>query len=223
MPLNGCSIVVLQVYDNNNQPYAFPVIHDPTHSVKMNWNHCHPYCACHRLCLQCFDAVGWAAGIKKTEWWGAGVVMCLERGADLYMAQLMPLPLTVSCFSKIQIGLTFWYRLIRAVSDNGTLNRCVSVCPHIVSIHWLTPKGRVRGTVNWLYAGRQNRDRPSSVEVRMSVRGRHDSWLLNHQRPAADNDNNKVWTRGLRLRDTSLQAVVRLVSPKCLPRFIKYG
>ena len=41
MPLNGCSIVVLQVYDNNNQLYAFPVIHDPTHSVKMNWNHCH--------------------------------------------------------------------------------------------------------------------------------------------------------------------------------------
>jgi len=40
---------------------------------------------------------------KKTEWWGAGVVICLERGADLHMAQLMPLPLTVSCFSKIQI------------------------------------------------------------------------------------------------------------------------
>jgi len=33
--------------------------------------------------------------------------MCLERGADLHMAQLMSLPLTVSCFSKIQIGLTF--------------------------------------------------------------------------------------------------------------------
>jgi len=40
-------------------------------------------------------------------WWGAGVVVCLEQGADLHMAQLMPLPLTVSCFSKIQIGLTF--------------------------------------------------------------------------------------------------------------------
>jgi len=40
----------------------------------------------------------------KTEWWGAGVVICLERGADLHMAQLMPLPLTVSCFSKMQIG-----------------------------------------------------------------------------------------------------------------------
>jgi len=35
------------------------------------------------------------------------VVICLERGADLHTAQLMPLPLTVSCFSKIQIGFTF--------------------------------------------------------------------------------------------------------------------
>ena len=34
------------------------------------------------------------------------MVICLERGADLDMAQLMPLPLTVSCFSKIQIGFT---------------------------------------------------------------------------------------------------------------------
>jgi len=36
-----------------------------------------------------------------------GVVICLERGADLHMAQLMPLPLTVSFFSKIKIGFTF--------------------------------------------------------------------------------------------------------------------
>ena len=35
------------------------------------------------------------------------MVICLERGADLHMAQLMPLPLSVSCFSKIQIGFTF--------------------------------------------------------------------------------------------------------------------
>ena len=44
---------------------------------------------------------------KKTEWLGSGTVICLERGADLHMAQLMPLPLTVSCFSKIQVGFTF--------------------------------------------------------------------------------------------------------------------
>ena len=35
------------------------------------------------------------------------MVICLERGADLHVAQLMPLPLTVSCSSKIQIGFTF--------------------------------------------------------------------------------------------------------------------
>ena len=35
------------------------------------------------------------------------MVICLERDADLHMVQLMPLPLTVSCFSKIQIGFTF--------------------------------------------------------------------------------------------------------------------
>ena len=35
------------------------------------------------------------------------MVICLEQGADLHLAQLMPLPLTVSCFSKIQIGSTF--------------------------------------------------------------------------------------------------------------------
>ena len=44
---------------------------------------------------------------KKNERWGAGMVICLERGADLHMAQRIPLPLTVSCFSKTQIGFTF--------------------------------------------------------------------------------------------------------------------
>jgi len=33
--------------------------------------------------------------------------LCLGQGADLHMAQVMPLPLTLSCFSKIQIGFTF--------------------------------------------------------------------------------------------------------------------
>jgi len=53
--------------------------------------------------------LGGRKGIRpvKNEWWGAGVVVCLERGAGLHMAHLMPLPLTVSCSSKIQIGFTF--------------------------------------------------------------------------------------------------------------------
>jgi len=73
--------------------------------------------------------LGGRKGIRsvKTEWWGAGMVICLERGADLNIAQLMPLPLTVSCYSKIQIGFTFWYWLTRVVPDKGPLNGCVCV------------------------------------------------------------------------------------------------
>jgi len=56
------------------------------------------------------------------------MVICLERGADLHMAQLMPLPLTVSCFSKIQIGFTFLVRLTWVVLDKGPLSGCMYVC-----------------------------------------------------------------------------------------------
>ena len=55
------------------------------------------------------------------------MVICLERDADLHMAQLMPLLLTVSCFSKIQIGLPLWYRLTQVVLDKGPLSGCVCV------------------------------------------------------------------------------------------------
>jgi len=54
--------------------------------------------------------VGWQEGhpaCKKLSGGVHGVVICLELGADLHMAHLMPLPLTVSCFSKIQIGFAF--------------------------------------------------------------------------------------------------------------------
>ena len=68
----------------------------------------------HIFVLQVFSALTLLVGqqeghpaCKKTEWCGAGVVICLEWDADLHMAQLMPLPLTVSCFSEIQIAFTF--------------------------------------------------------------------------------------------------------------------
>ena len=68
--------------------------------------------------LQCFDAVG-RKGIQpvKTEWWSASVVICLGRGTDLHMAQVMPLPLTVSCSSKSRLVLPFWYRLTLVAPD----------------------------------------------------------------------------------------------------------
>ena len=56
------------------------------------------------------------------------MVICLERVADLHMAQLMPLPLTVSCFSKIQIGFTFMVPAHLYSPGKGPLKGCVCVC-----------------------------------------------------------------------------------------------
>ena len=79
---------------------------------------------------------GWQEGhpaCKKTEWWGAGMVICLEWGADLHMAQLMPLPLTVSCFSKIQIGFTF----LVPVHPGSPGKRAVKlVCVCVMSVYY---------------------------------------------------------------------------------------
>jgi len=57
------------------------------------------------------------------------VVVCLERGADLHMAQLMPLPLTVSCFSKTQIGFTFLVPAYPGSPGQRAVKRvCACVC-----------------------------------------------------------------------------------------------
>jgi len=57
------------------------------------------------------------------------MVICLEHGADLHMAQLMPLPLTVSCFSKIQIGFTFLVPAHLGSPGQRAVKRgCVCVC-----------------------------------------------------------------------------------------------
>ena len=69
---------------------------------------------------------------KKTECLDVGVVICLELGADLHIAQLMPLPLTVSSV-KSRLVLPFWYRLIRVVPEKGPLNGCVYVVSTFVT------------------------------------------------------------------------------------------
>jgi len=66
------------------------------------------------------------------------MVICLERGADLHMAQLMPLPLTVTCFSKIHIGFTFLVPAHLGSPGKGPLNGCVCVyvCVYVVLPAW---------------------------------------------------------------------------------------
>jgi len=72
------------------------------------------------------------------------VVICLERGADLHLAQLMPLPLTVSCFSKIQIGFTFLVLAHlssprqRAVKQVFVVVVVVRLCIKQMTVQWAT-------------------------------------------------------------------------------------
>jgi len=74
------------------------------------------------------------------------MVICLERGADLHMAQLMPLPLTVSCYSKIQIGFTF---LVPAHpgSPGQRAVKCECVCVLVKITQW---KVYLLLDLNWL-------------------------------------------------------------------------
>jgi len=63
------------------------------------------------------------------------VVICLERDAELHVAQLMPLPPTVSCFSKIQIGFTFLVPAhLGSLGQRAIKRVCMCVCVHILAI-----------------------------------------------------------------------------------------
>ena len=63
------------------------------------------------------------------------MVICLERDADLHIAQLMPLPLTVSCFSKIQIGFTFLVPAHLGSPGKRAIKRvCVCVTVYVLSV-----------------------------------------------------------------------------------------
>jgi len=109
-------------------------------------SHCH--------CLQfAFSALTLLVGrqegrpaCKKTEWWGAGVVICLERDADLHTAQLMQLLLAVSCFSKIQIGFTFLVPAHPGSPGQRAVKRvcvCVCVCVSLpLPSWWLRPPSK---------------------------------------------------------------------------------
>ena len=75
--------------------------------------------------------VGWQEGHPATEWWDAGMVMCLGQGEDLHMAKMMPLPLT--CSSKSRLVLPFWCELTTVVPDKiqrAVKWLCVCVCMH---------------------------------------------------------------------------------------------
>ena len=101
-----------------------------TPSISKHGKQCKQLAYCHYL-----PSVLWCCWLGdrkdsrpvKTEWWGAGVVVCLKQGADLHTAQLTPLPLTVSCFSEIQTCFTSLVPAHPGSPGKGPLNVCVCV------------------------------------------------------------------------------------------------
>ena len=81
------------------------------------------------LCLQCFDAVGWAAG-RACKKLSGGVLAWLSVWSEMQTC-IWPSWChchSLSCFSKIQIGFTFLVPAYPGSPGKGPLNGCVCVC-----------------------------------------------------------------------------------------------
>jgi len=91
--------------------------------------------------------LGGRKGIWPVKNWVVGCwrVICLELGADLHTAQVMPLPLTVSCFTNIQIGVTFLVPAHPGSPGKKAVKRvcvCVCVCACVRACVYLLPFSR---------------------------------------------------------------------------------
>ena len=81
------------------------------------------------LCLpsvlwHCWLGIRKCIRLVKIEWWGVGVIVCLNRDVDcLRMVLLMPLPSPSSLASfKSRVVLPFWYRLTQVTMEKRSLN-----------------------------------------------------------------------------------------------------
>jgi len=103
------------------------------------------------LSLHAFSAltlfVGRQEGHPACKNWvvDAGVVVCLGQGGDMHMAQLILLPLTISCCSKSRLVLPSLFYvfgaylpgLSRTRSNRAIKQLCVCVCVFVVCRLWL--------------------------------------------------------------------------------------
>ena len=101
------------------------------------------------------------------------MIICLERGADLHMAQLMPLPHTVSCFSKIQIGFTFLLPAHPGSPGQRAVKRvcvCVCVCVYVgLAMLLLADSGELRSVALTGLSALGCRVDPSASNSRVAI------------------------------------------------------
>ena len=153
----------------------------------------------------------------KTEWWGAGVVVCLERGADLHTAQLMPLPLIVSCFTEIHIGFTF---LVSAHPGSPGKRAVKRVCvfelglgPGSVTVVFAERRAEVSGGINVV-----QRQKPTSPEAAVELKSKTDGprvvAVRNEANLARDNRRVNLAQLGDVRVDVAREHLQRAVPPR---------
>jgi len=109
------------------------------------------------------------------------VVISLEQGADLHMAQLMPLPLTVSCFGKIQTDFTFLVPAYLGSRGQRAVKRvCVLVCAYMTSPRRSSSDhsidaGRSSGAASYLSISAARAQAAASGRVRSMARKKQTS------------------------------------------------
>jgi len=102
------------------------------------------------------------------------MVICLERGADLHMAQLMPLSLAVFCFSKIQIGFTFLVPAHPGSPGQRAIKRVCETLPILCngvghSTKIATSSGGSKLPPNTLFLGPMPVHNPYSISIGTAV------------------------------------------------------
>ena len=131
------------------------------------------------------------------------MVICLERGADLRTAQLMPLPLTLSCFSKIQIGFSFLVPAQPGSPGQRAAEReCVCVPIYALSMGSLQAyiamqaTGRVQCSVGWFCRslGRRACVIYPTMDRSVSARRQPDPRYIGNETPGARSHVGHVTT-----------------------------
>ena len=112
----------------------------------------------------------------KIEWWGVGMVICLEQGADcLHMMPLHTKTQSSLASLKSRLVLPFWYRLTQVVLEKRRLNGCSSGSSCCCCCWQLNGMVVVTGCCECCYCCRAKSNRAVHLQ-RMSSKCRRSFW-----------------------------------------------
>jgi len=131
------------------------------------------------------------------------MVICLRWGAELHMAQMMPLPLTVSCFSKIQIGITFLVLAHPGNPGHSPEGHKMGVCVCWISLMY------------WAFCSYSCDRTKSEVVTSLAELEPNPNWELAKLKLIPNPNCINDWTK----LNPNLHCWVRFLSLVCIPKY----